>query len=96
MKQESTTHTLHCTAHVTHIIQTAVSADRTPTLQISHPTHDSRNSTRAKSGGPTADVPCESAEKLPLGEGGFEREEMSEDADDHEELVGWVAGREVR
>ena len=74
----------------THIVQRSIRADRAPLLQVPHPAHDRRDTARAQPRRAPAHKLRERAEELALGERRLEREEVVEDADDHEELLGGV------
>ena len=74
----------------TDIIQRSIGSYRASFLEVSHLAHDRRDSARAQARRTAPNELGERAEELALGEGGLEREEVVEDADDHEELLGGV------
>ena len=75
----------------THVVQRAVGADRTTFLQITHLANDCSNTARTEASSAAADEARERTEELTLCQCGLEREEVAEDANDHEKLFGRVA-----
>ena len=74
-----------------YIIQRSIRSDRASRLQVTHLAHDRRNTARAEPRGAASDQFSECAEELAFGECGLERKEMTEDTDDHQQFLCWVA-----
>ena len=73
--------------HKTYIIQGPIRPDAAPLVQVPHLADDRRDPTSTEPRRPPPDKLRQRAEKLPLRERRLEREEVVEDADDHEQLV---------
>jgi hypothetical protein len=75
----------------TYVVQRSISANGAPLVQIIHLAHDRSDSARAQACRAAPDELSKRAEELALGECSLEREEMREDADDHQELLCRIA-----
>lgn len=75
----------------TYIVQRAIRADAASLVEVAHAADDGRDAARRETRGAPPDELGERAEELALGECRLNPEEVREDADDHEQLVRWVA-----